>query len=655
MMYVLLIITVIIFSYGAYRRVGLWKRGTADARRFSQPGERLWILIQATLLQKKVFRSPYPGIFHAFFFYSFIILAVTTGVIALDYDLGSSLFKGFGYVLLSLFSEAAGCLILIGVIMALWRRHWIKPEVLDTKTVDTLWLVFLALVVVTGFLLEGLRIAAAKDPWSWLSLIGHLLSTLLAPLSLETARAAHRFLWWTHAVLSFAWIATLPFTKFFHILVLPLNAFFSRLTPTGELDGMDLDIFKEDQGAEAKQVAAGIGLTADLTWKQRMDLDACVSCGRCEAVCPATVADPAFSPKTLIGNMRDLVRQTEVDWTLSPRNTNHPAKIVGNAFDEDFAWSCRTCGACEQECPAYIEDIDKVVGIRRQQVMMESQFPPEIEQAYRNMEIYGDTWGMGSALRDDWSRELKLKSVREDPDIDILYWVGCAGSFDSRAQRVAVAFIKVLQNAGIRVGILGAEESCCGDYARRTGNEYLFQVLAKKNIEALKKYNIKKIVATCPHGYNTIKNEYPQLGGNFDIVHATAFIEHLIDEGKLSLTTPLDKTIVYHDPCYLGRHNGMYQTPRKLLSAIPGLTIVESEKCEDNSFCCGAGGGHFWMGSSGQRVNDVRTEQLLETSPEMIASGCPYCLVMLEDGIESKEMKGQVLVKDIVEMVFDAL
>lgn len=654
-MYVLLVITVIVFSCGAYRRIAGWKRGTSDDRRFSQPAKRLWILIQATLLQKKVFRSPYPGIFHAFFFYSFIVLTITTAVIALDYDVGSSLFKGIGYLLLSFFSETAGCLILIGVTMALWRRHRIKPETLDTDAADTGWLVYLALIVVTGFLVEGLRIAGAKDHWSWLSPIGHMVSTLFAPLSMEAARTVHRFLWWTHAVLSFAWLATLPFTKFFHVLVLPLNAFFSRLTPAGELTGMDLDIFRENQGLDDGNVAAGIGLTSDLTWKQRMDLDACVSCGRCEAVCPATVADPSFSPKKLIGNLRDLVRQTEMDWTFSPRDTTSSAKIIGNAFDKDFAWSCRTCGACEEECPAYIEDIDKIVDIRRQQVMMESRFPHEIEQAFRNMEIYGDTWGMGSALREDWSRELELKPVREDADIDILYWVGCAGSFDSRAQRVAVAFIKILQNAGIKVGILGAEENCCGDYARRTGNEYLFQVLAKKNIEALNKHNIKKIVATCPHGYNTIKNEYPQLGGNFEIFHATAFLEHLIDEGKLSLTQPLDKTVTYHDPCYLGRHSGIYQAPRKILSSIPGLTLVESAKCEESSYCCGAGGGHFWMGSSGQRVNDVRTEQLLETSPDAIATGCPYCLVMLEDGIESKEMKGQVPVKDVVEMVFDAL
>jgi Fe-S oxidoreductase len=262
---------------------------------------------------------------------------------------------------------------------------------------------------------------------------------------------------------------------------------------------------------------------------------------------------------------------------------------------------------------------------------------------------------MGSALRADWARGLKVDTVQTRPDIDILFWVGCAGSFDSRSQQVAAAFVKILNKAEVNFAILGEEESCCGDYARRTGNEYLFQDLAKKNIAALQKYNIDRIVTTCPHGYNTLKNEYPQLGGKFSVVHSSEFVLDLIESGKLVLPKSLDKTVGYHDPCYLGRHNGMYDAPRKILNSISGVTLVETENTRDRSFCCGAGGGHYWMESSGRRINDERTEQLLKTSPDMITTGCPYCLIMLDDGIESKELKGQVLVKDIIEVVSDSL
>ena len=329
--------------------------------------------------------------------------------------------------------------------------------------------------------------------------------------------------------------------------------------------------------------------------------------------------------------------------------------IPGDIIPDEAFWSCTTCGACEEECPVFIEYIDKIVELRRRRVLMESTFPPEIEQIYRNMEMYADAWGSGSASRNDWARGITLKTVQNDPEIDILYWVGCAAAFDGRSRQSAMSFIRILQKAGVNFGILGTEENCCGDYARRTGNEYLFQVLAKNNIETLRKYNIDKIVVSCPHGYNTLKNEYPQLGGNFEVIHATEFILGLIDEGKLSFSKSLNKTVTYHDPCYLGRQNGIYEIPRKILDRVPGITIVESEKSKDRSFCCGAGGGHFWMQSSGQRVNDVRTDQLLEKSPEMITTGCPYCLIMLEDGIESKEMKEQVFVKDIVDIVSEVI
>jgi Fe-S oxidoreductase len=393
---------------------------------------------------------------------------------------------------------------------------------------------------------------------------------------------------------------------------------------------------------------AGVVEFTDFTWKHILDFSTCTECGRCTDNCPANAVGRPLSPKKLTMDIRDFGYRSSA---AAMRKTSIPGQVIP---DETF-WSCTTCGACEAECPVFIEHIDKIMELRRRRVLMESRFPPEIEQVYRNIETFGDAWAMGAARRTDWARGLNIRSVKEGAKIDILYWVGCAGAFDTRSQQVAVSFSKILKAAGVSFGILGQEEGCCGDYARRTGNEYLFQVLAKKNIRTLEKYNVEKIVVTCPHGFNTLKNEYPRFGGRFDVIHAADFILELLADGKLELNGEAGQTVAWHDPCYLGRQNGIYEAPRKILSGFVKADIAVTERSKDRSFCCGAGGGHFWMESSGQRINTVRVEQLLESNPDAVVTGCPYCVIMLEDGLESKEMKEKTPVKDIVEVVSERL
>ncbi len=492
--------------------------------------------------------------------------------------------------------------------------------------------------MITDMLYEGSKLIADRSGAGFL-LAAQLAKSVLSGAGPGSIKTVNQLSYWLHLLGFFFFLNLLPLSKHFHIITALPNVFLKKFD-RGAIKPPAWDTTDIEELDEA-----GVNTFCDLTWKQILDLFTCTECGRCTDNCPANAVGKPLSPKMISMELRDFGYQNS---SRSKKENLKTAAIPGDIIRDEAFWSCTTCGACEEECPVFIEHIDRIVELRRRRVLMESSFPPEIEQAYRNMETYGDVWGTGSALRADWTRGFNVKTLREDPDIDILYWVGCAGAFDSRSQQVAISLVKILKAAGINVGILGAEESCCGDYARRTGNEYLFQALAKKNIDTLKKYNIEKILVSCPHGYNTMKNEYPQLGGSFEIIHATEFIYHLLDEGKLSLSKALNKTVAYHDPCYLGRHNGIYEVPRKILSLIQGVTIVESEKNRDKSFCCGAGGGHFWMESSGPRINDMRTDQLLEKSPEMITTACPYCLVMLEDGIESKEMKGQVLSKDII-------
>jgi len=638
-----------IFCLSILKRARLIRMGRYDPR-FAHTGRRLFDLVRDGVLQRRQPRYLVAGVLHIIIFWGFVVL----GLHSIDLVIGGlrpgiplpfmgGAFAAFYSSLKDLFVP----IVLAAVVIAGFRRAVTRPErYRDSHRFEAHLVLFLiAFLMVTDLLYEGSRLIVEASPSGVLP-VAHMAKAILSDTGPEAVVTIYHLSYWLHLLGFYFFLNLLPLSKHFHIITALPNVFLKSLNggaikpPRWDAPGVDL----------VEQI--GVRTVSDFTWKHILDLYTCTECGRCTDNCPAYTVGRPLSPKKLTMDLRDTAYRHS---SLFATSDLDGITVPGGVIPDETFWSCTTCGACEQECPVFIEHIDKIVELRRHRVSMESSFPPEIEQAYRNMESYGDSWGRGPALRTDWSRGLQVDTVQSNPDIDILYWVGCAGAFDSRGRQVAAAFVNILRSAGVSFGILGPEENCCGDYARRTGNEYLFQVLAGRNIETLQKYGIDEIVTTCPHGYNTLRNEYPQLGGEFTVVHSSEFILNLMESGKLTPSRPLEETVGYHDPCYLGRHNGIYEAPRRILASVPGITLAEPQKTGDASFCCGAGGGHYWMVSSGQRMNDVRTEQLVETSAGLIATGCPYCLIMLEDGIESKEMKGQVLVRDIIEVVSDSI
>lgn len=638
-----------VFSLILLKRYRLLRQGKPDPR-FNDFRKRISGLIKDGLLQRRQPRYPLAGVLHLAFFWGFVVL----GLHSIDLVAGG-LFPGhtlpvmggiFGALYNSL-KDIFVLLVLAACMAAIYRRAVLKPK---RYRGSNQFEAYLVLGLITGLMLtdmfyEGSRLLAGNGSTGFL-VAARLTGAVLAGAGTESLKTINHWSYWLHLLSFFFFLNLLPLSKHFHIITGLPNVFF-RKTGQGALKPAQWGVSDLDQLDEA-----GIMTFQDCTWKHILDFFSCTECGRCTDNCPANAAGKPLSPKTVSMGLRDFgYRSSSLFRGSQSKNGTIPGEVIP---DEAF-WSCTTCGACERECPVFIETIDKIVELRRRRVLMESIFPPEIEPVYRNMETYGNTWGAGPVLRNDWARGLKIKTVQTDSDPDILYWVGCAGSFDGRSQQVAISMVKILQKAGIHFATLGPEEKCCGDYARRTGNEYLFQTLARENIETLHRHKIEKILVACPHGYNTLKNEYPLLGGKFEVVHAVEFIFQLIEAGQLTLSRELNKSLVYHDPCYLGRHNGLYDLPRRVLSSIRSTTLIEADKSKDKSFCCGAGGGHFWMESSGQRINNIRTEQLLAKSPEMIATGCPYCLIMLEDGLESKGLKEKLPVKDVIEIVAEMI
>ena len=637
------------FGFITLKRLRLLLMGKSDPR-FSNIKIRTLDLIRDGILQRRQPRYVLAGVLHIVIFWGFVLLGLhsidlVVGGLKPGYEF-SFMYGWFGAIYGSL-KDVFTIVVLVACMTALYRRAILKPErYKDSHQVEAyMVLCLIAFLMLSDMAYEGSRLFLEQHSPGLLA-AAQLTKTVLKGADTESLKVVNHLSYWLHLLCFFIFLNLLPRSKHFHIITALPNVFFKKINRGAvkppRWDETDIERLDE----------AGVSTFYDLTWKQILDLFTCTECGRCTDHCPVNAVGRPLSPKMISMKLRDFGYENNA---LFMKEKLKKGVIPGDIIEDDAFWSCTTCGACEEECPVFIEHIDKLVELRRRRVLMESTFPPEIEQVYRHMEIYGDAWGEGSVKRDDWAGSLSVKTVQSDPDIDILYWVGCAGAFDDRSRQTVTSFINVMQKAGVNFGVLGTEEHCCGDYARRTGNEYLFQVLAKKNIETLHKYNVRRVVATCPHGYNTLKNEYPQFGGYFEVIHAAELILDLIDKGRISFSKELNRTVTYHDPCYLGRHNGIYDIPRRILERIPGITLVELEKSRDRSFCCGAGGGHFWMATSGQRVNDVRADQLLATSPEMIATGCPYCLIMLEDGLESKEKKGQVPVKDILEIVSEAM
>ena len=656
MVYVLMAIAMGILVWAFYRRALLWRTGRPD-NRLDHLNRRITSFLRKMVVevlgQRRILREPFPGVMHLIVFWAFLSFLAAT-IADFIHHYAFPFLEGGVYLWFSLIVDSLGLLALAAILGFGVRRYIQRPTMLDNRPSDALALTLLFLLILTGFLVEGSRVAATEmietpqyAPWS---IGGWICGKLFFSWGPSVNRTLHLVWWNIHlavVIVSFIYVA-LSFSKLMHILVGPINIFFRSLRPKAQLLPIDFET----------ATTYGAGQIKDFTWKQLLDLDACTRCGRCQDGCPAHQSGKILSPKKVT---QDLKTQMEQGWSLffkaktqaSEELESSDYAPVVDVVSPEALWDCTTCGACVEACPVYVEHIDKFIDMRRNEVLTERGIPETVQETLRNMEIRGHPWRGAESLREDWAKGMEIKVFSGDSNIDWLYFVGCTGALVDRNMIATQAFARLLQQARINFGILGNEEGCCGDPARRMGHELQFQMMAQQNIEFMKNYGVQKIVTHCPHCYNTLKHEYPQFGGDFEVWHHSELLKHLTNNGALKFSKGVNRVITYHDPCYLGRHNNMFDGPRDLLRSIPGLDIVEMERSEERSFCCGGGGGHAWMEEPvGRRINQMRLEQAMETGAEVIGLACPFCMQMMEDAITNLEssMKAMDLSELIVPM-----
>lgn len=654
--------------YGLWRRVRLWRMGQPAART-DRLGRRIGGLLLYGLGQKRIVSQPYPGLMHGLIFYSFLAFFIATSLVGIQMDLGRLILKGSFYLIFELVVNAFTILFLCGLGMAAYRRYVQRPDRLNIRRDDALILGTLAFIALTGLTLEVMRLRGQQPAWSAWSWLGNAIAQVFGPLP-DQPPAIYPFVWWAHQLAVFGLIATLPYTKFLHIVSSPTNMFVRNLDPPGALPKIE-DI-------EQTEEALGVGSIEQFTWKQLLDGDACTECGRCQAACPAYAAGQPLSPKKLVTDLRDQMseypgalwrwQQTLVEKVPGLRrlalgsNTLAEKNLVGKdpraaVILDETLWACTTCRACEAECPVFVEQVSDVVGMRRYVTLEEGRLPDTVAQALRNTERRGNPWGQPRHERAKWAAGLGVPLMADVEKADVLYWVGCAGSYDPRNQKVSQAMVQIMKAAGVDFAILGEEENCNAEWARRAGEEYLYQMQAEENIETLRQYEFDRIVTQCPHCYNTLKNEYPQFGGEWKVVHHSQFLEELVSGGRVTVQSQWDGgRVTFHDSCYMGRYNQVYDEPRRVLHALPGLKLTELKRTRERSFCCGGGGGCMWMEhEAGQRINDVRMDEILKLDAELVAVSCPFCLVMLDEAALSRGGEHAPRLKDLAEVVAEAL
>lgn len=667
-MYALLVPTALVAGYGVYGHWSRWRRGRPAAR-FDRPWERVRLLLRHAVAQRRTARERYAGLFHVFISYGFVVLTVATTVVALDADFGTAIMRGRFYLYFqSFFVDLFGALVMLGVLMAAARRYVQRPRKLVHTDEAALILAAVFILCLQGFLVEGWRIAATKDPWGAWSPLGNLVARAsLQLLSVEAIRSAHAFTWWFHLTLSFAFLAWLPYTKMAHVVTAPLNIYAANLAPMGAaLKNIDFE----------QTESFGVNSLAGFTWKDLLDLDACTECGRCTAVCPAHAVGKELSPRDIILQLRDLMHERPREAfglvstngkgaSVTPADrepttdveASKPLPIIGAvpATSPVPLWQCTTCAACMEACPVFIEQMPKIVDMRRFLVMEEAEFPDSMQEAVMSLERRGHPFSGTQASRMDWAEGLHVKHVSEAKDAEVLLWVGCGGALIERNQKVTRATAQLLEQAGVKFAVLGREEKCSGDPARRIGNEFLFEQLARENVSNLNRHHVKKVVTACPHCFNTFRNEYPAYGGAFEVFHHSEFLARLVEEGRLKPISESGKKVTFHDPCYLGRQNGVYDAPRALVQISSRGNAVEMARTRNNSFCCGGGGGMSFVDEPpDRRVNQERAREALETGADVLAVGCPFCMTMMEDGVNARRGDRDMKVMDVAELLWEA-
>ncbi len=654
----LLAASLLLFAWNCYRRFSLVAVGQAEDR-FQRPATRLWEMFRFAFGQKRVLSRPF-GVVHACIFWSFLALVLANGeflVAGLVPSLNLGLLPAFAHHLLMLVFDLVSLLALTAVLVAAGRRLFCPPAYLDSSYAKArspeafMILSCIAVLMLAYFGLHGALIELGQEPAGWMPISARA-GKLLGPLSPQGFAALASFFWWLHAVVLLAFLNYLPLKKHMHIITAIPNCFFKSLEKPNTQPREEFKVGN----------SFGVGSVDQFTWKDLLDGFCCTECGRCQSVCPATATGKPLNPRQVVHDMKANL----VNGTMDGKLFKSAQPLIGSQGEgsvaEDAIWSCTTCGACMAACPVFIEQMPKIVKMRRNLVEMQTRFPEELLNLFENIEGRSNPWGIAPTERTKWYSTMDVKPF-EAGKTEYLLYVGCAGSFDSRQKHVTVALATILDAAGVSWGILGKEELCCGDSLRRLGNEYAFDKLAKENVQLFKGKGITKVITQCPHCFSTLQNDYRQYGLELEVLHHSQMINLLIADGRLQLNSQVKHlgNIVFHDSCYLGRHNDVYEAPRQAIEAATGSAPAEMERNRENSFCCGAGGGRMWMEEQlGSRINLNRIEEALTAKPDTICVSCPYCLTMFDDGLKDLQSgkdlpSGRTQVKDIAEVVAEGL
>ena len=651
--WVITVLSVGAVAWSLSRRFQVLTAGRPEAR-FDRLGERFKHMMVYAIGQKRMFDDPFAGLYHLLIFYGFLVVSLRTVTMVVE-----GLFAGWELPLLHtpvghayLFSkDVFELLVLVGLGFAMWRRG-VQRKARIVQSFGA-WLVIglIAILMVTDFVSEGARIAGGALDASYLP-VSAAVGGLFAGLAPESLQWLYVGSWWLHLVTLYAFANELPYSKHFHVYTSLFNVFFAKLDPPGKLATMDLENADES-------TRFGISTITDFTWKQMLDMYTCTECGRCREYCPTTLTEKPLQPVLYLKSVRDQLYREQPSILKDPgEGGGHTSdvELVPAVVDPEVIWACTTCRWCERACPLDITYVDKLVEQRRNLVLEKADFPEEAQAAFRGYEVNGNPWQLPQEQRGDWAADLDVPLAAEaGGDFEYLFFVGSPGSYDDHGAKVSKALVKILKAAGVKIAILGPEETSSGDAARRLGNEYLFQMLAMQNVETMNGYGVKKIVTNCPHAFNTLKHEYPDFGGHYEVVHGTQLVAELLRAGRIKLTASVDLTLAYHDPCYLGRTNGEYDAPRFLLRAVPGLRVREAELHRETAMCCGAGGGRMWLEEKlGRRINQTRYGQLKASGAEDVAVACPYCWSMLSDA-QRETGHEEAMTYDVIELVAKAL